>query len=138
MTIWVIDDNPLHSMLIKSICKALNIKCKCYLSYKEAVEEVNKFARINKDTQLAPDPDIPELVFIDLVLEEGKRGEEIIHILKEVFEKNEKGKEVKFVAFTADMVSRRKLSALGFNHVIYKPVLEEKISTIIRRTLRIF
>ncbi len=118
MDVWIIDDNPLHSALVKNICKSLGIKCKCYLSFEELTKELVKFE----------DQACPKVVFIDLVLEEGRRGEELLQILKDIF----KDKEVKFIAFTADLVSKKELFSLGFHDVIYKPITREKLVNVIR------
>ena len=121
MDIWVIDDNPLHLALIELICKEHNIDFRGFSTSKELVRALEKDFVSH----------IPKVVFIDLVLEEGKRGEEVLQILKEKF----KGKGVKYIAFTADVVRKKDLINLGFDDVIFKPLLKEKLEKAIKEIL---
>ncbi len=115
MVIWLIEDNKLHSTFFKLICQELNVKYKIFNSSKEFL---NFFENFNDSP--------PDAVFIDLILENGIRGDDLILKIKEKFPKS------KFIAFTADILPQKSLLEKGFDKIVYKPVTKEKLFKVIQ------
>ncbi|GAB6887579.1 hypothetical protein JCM13304A_10770 [Desulfothermus okinawensis JCM 13304] len=117
MRIWVIDDNPLHSSLVRAVLENRGDEYKIFSS----VREIKEFICKENFEQL------PDIVFIDLHLDKESRGEDLL----EFFKTNLKGKSITYIAFTADIESRKDLLDLGFNNVIYKPITKERLEALI-------
>lgn len=117
MKIWVVDDNPLHSSLVGAVLAKKRIEYKIFNS----VSDVKNFI-LNKNI----DP-LPDVIFIDLHLDKGVRGEELLTFLKNKL----KGKKIKYIAFTADIGAKKELLKSGFDDVIYKPITIEKLELLI-------
>ena len=117
MKIWVIDDNPLHSSLVRAVLAKKGIEYKIFNS----AIDVKKFI-LNKDIE-----PLPDVIFIDLHLDKGARGEELLTFLKNKL----KGKKIKYIAFTADIETKKELVKSGFDDVINKPITIEKLELLI-------
>ena len=119
--IWLIEDNQLHAIFFKYVCKNYNIEYKIFTSSQELFSHLENLK----------EEEIPDIVFIDLVLEDKVRGEDILQELKKRFS----DKEVKYIAFTADIVSKKKLKQQGFYEIIYKPINKAKLNKIIKELI---
>ena len=117
MKIWVIDDNPLHSSMVGAVLAKKGIEYKIFNSATDVENYI-----LNKDIE-----PLPDVVFIDLHLDKGARGEDLLTFLKN----NLKRKGIKYIAFTADIGSKKELVKLGFYDVIYKPITIERLELLI-------
>ncbi|MGA1846616.1 response regulator [Deferribacter abyssi] len=119
MYVWLIDDNTLHTMFFKFVCEELGVKYKVFLSAAKARNELKN---------VECEEDIPDAVFIDLVLENGERGESLLDDIKSMCS----NKRLKFIAFTADIVQESSLKSIGFDKIVYKPINKSKLIDILK------
>ncbi|BAI80674.1 conserved hypothetical protein [Deferribacter desulfuricans SSM1] len=119
MLVWLIDDNVLHSTLFQYVCKELNINYKI----------INMISDIEKEFDLIDTNNVPDIIFIDLILDHGERGE---NLLKKIKERLDNKKNIKYIAFTADIIDERSLMNKGFDMIIYKPINKELLKNKIK------
>ena len=117
MKVWVVDDNPLHSSLVGAVLAKKGVDYKIF----SFVSDVENFILTENIESL------PDVIFIDLHLDKGARGEELLTLLKNKL----KGKKIKYIAFTADIETKKKLVKSGFDDVINKPITIEKLELLI-------
>jgi len=119
--VWIIDDNFLHSKLVGAVLREKKIECKIFCS----VEEIKQCILQKKIESL------PDIILIDLHLDKGERGEELLNFLKDHL-----NGEVKYIAFTAEIKTKKELLQLGFHNVIYKPVTIKKLEVLVENIVK--